>query len=493
VTVMNNPKTQSGVILIVFLIAIHGLIIFSLFHSRLVLFGVTFLPAFISLAWLYVSIKKSKDTKYGKQRPRNLFLSFPILLISPILTIILNLYYHEEIIFQIYALMINLELVLSAMVIFLFGPLILIYTSNKEINGNKISRIISSISIIIPAYNEEQNLKKLLESLISTGARSKEIIVVDDGSLDNTYGVAKSYSKYFPPGSYRVMRIDHGGKSRATNYGILFARGEVVAVVDADSVIDKTAIDEIFCLFRDPSVIGVAGNVTIGNLQNFVTKCQALEYYVSINVLRKAYGVLGIALIVPGPLGAFDKKSLLQRGNYDMDTATEDFDVTLKMLRGGGRIPEMQSKAYTEAPDSFSKLYKQRCRWNEGAFQTLSKHKYAMRSKAYGIFGAFLLPIKFFSFFLIPVLDMTVIVLTIMALVYQDWYFAASCFGLYVYLYSILSVFAFFTTSDRNLKLIAYIPFMALIYRQFIDIIILKSILKVSICQLLSRKSSQNR
>lgn len=216
-----------------------------------------------------------------------------------------------------------------------------------------------SVTIIVPAHNDEKVIARTIEALIEMDYRSKEIIIVDDGSTDRTLEIALGYRKY----GVKVCHKKNEGKWSAINYGLKFARGEVVVVIDADSIIGRDALKELVKRFSEPGVVAVCGNVKVLNRVNWVTKCQALEYIASINMLRRALDMVGAVPVVPGALGAFKKSALEASGLYDKGTVVEDFDITIKLLKSGD-IVQASSYAlvYTEAPQTLRDLYRQRMR-----------------------------------------------------------------------------------------------------------------------------------
>jgi cellulose synthase/poly-beta-1,6-N-acetylglucosamine synthase-like glycosyltransferase len=228
------------------------------------------------------------------------------------------------------------------------------------------------LTVIIPAYNEEKWIGHCIEAVLEADYPSKEVIVVDDGSTDNTYEVASRYASR----GVTVLRKPNGGKASALNYGLLFATGEVVVCIDADSIIGRETLKNIVKPFMDPHVVGVAGNVKVVNQVNWLTKNQALEYLTQLNIIRRATSFFGAVQVMPGPLAAFRRQQAIQVGRYDRETLTEDFDITVKLQKAGGVIQAPSNAyAYTEAPSKLSSLYRQRLRWYRGNTQVLLRHK----------------------------------------------------------------------------------------------------------------------
>lgn len=246
------------------------------------------------------------------------------------------------------------------------------------------------VSVIVPAYNEEKALGKTIESLLRLSYSNKEIIIVDDGSTDRTLEVARSYAQ---KDVVMVVTKSNGGKWDALNTGIKAAKGEFIVCIDADTILDQNAIHYLVRHFRNPKIGAVAGNVKVGNRGSLLTKLQALEYVVGINLHRRSEAHLQNVTVVPGPIGAFRASVLNEVGFFEGDTFAEDADITFRILKAGYRtLYEPRVFAYTEAPKSMTGLAKQRYRWYRGSFQVLSKHKNMAFNMKYGRTGTFVMP-----------------------------------------------------------------------------------------------------
>jgi poly-beta-1,6 N-acetyl-D-glucosamine synthase len=231
------------------------------------------------------------------------------------------------------------------------------------------------VSIIVPALNEGKVIQAALRSLVRLDYPRYEIIVVDDGSTDDTFEKASELRGEFGGRSVRVVRKANGGKASALNLGISLARYPFVLCMDGDSALSADTLEVAIGHFRDPAVGAVAGNVKVANRGNLWTRLQALEYIQGLNMPRRAQGFMRAVNIIPGPIGVFRRELLLQVGGYDTDTFAEDADLTLKILTAGWRIVyEDRAIAYTEAPETLGALIKQRYRWTRGVLQAIAKH-----------------------------------------------------------------------------------------------------------------------
>jgi len=261
--------------------------------------------------------------------------------------------------------------ILRYMFLLFFSMLKIIFkTSDKK---KKIENYNKKISVIIPAYNEEAVIAQSIKSLLNQSYPNKEIIIVDDGSTDKTYKIANQFTIY---PEVKILTKPNEGKAKTINYGINHSSGELIMVVDADSKLEKNAIQLMANYFNDPQIAAVAGSVYVANQINLWTKLQALEYIEGLNMVRNGQALLKLVNIIPGPIGMFRKNALYEVGLYDNDTFAEDCDVTLKLITKGYKIDfESEAIAYTEAPESLLDLIKQRYRWTRGILQAIKKHR----------------------------------------------------------------------------------------------------------------------
>jgi len=232
------------------------------------------------------------------------------------------------------------------------------------------------VSILVPCYNEEKVLKASLESLINQTYPKYEIIVIDDGSSDNTYLLAKNMEFDNGKVSLRAFTKQNAGKAHALNFGIEKAKGELFLAVDADSKLSDDAVELMVEYFQDPKIAAVAGSVYVTNTDNLWTKLQALEYIQGLNLVRNGQAFFKLVNIIPGPIGMFRKDAVKSIGKYTDDTYAEDCDLTLRLIEAGYKIDyEIDAVSYTEAPESLLDLLKQRYRWTRGILQSILKHK----------------------------------------------------------------------------------------------------------------------
>jgi len=230
------------------------------------------------------------------------------------------------------------------------------------------------VTIIVPVYNEGAVIESALRSLLALDYPAYDILVVDDGSTDDTFAIASRLAGRRGNVTLRVVQKKNGGKAAALNAGIALARTPYVLCMDGDSRLAPDTLRHAMRHFADDRVAAVAGNVKVVNRNNIWTRLQALEYIEGLNMPRRAQGFLRVVNIIPGPIGIFRRDVLRSVGGYDTDTFAEDADLTLKIVTAGWHIVyEARAVAWTEAPEHFLDLIKQRYRWTRGILQALRK------------------------------------------------------------------------------------------------------------------------
>lgn len=232
------------------------------------------------------------------------------------------------------------------------------------------------VSVIVPAYNEGKVIEGAVEPLMTMDYPRYEVIVVDDGSSDDTYERALMLSQIYGERRLRVITQPNGGKAVALNTGIANARGELVVCMDGDSFLEPQTIKQAVKHFKDPSVGAVGGNVKVANRINNLTNLQALEYIEGLSLVRTAHAFFRRVAVIPGPIGIFRKSVIEEVGGYLKDTYAEDCELTLRVMLAGWKIKyEAKAVAWTEAPEKLPALFKQRYRWARGILQAVIKHK----------------------------------------------------------------------------------------------------------------------
>ncbi|MEM2631949.1 MAG: glycosyltransferase [Candidatus Bathyarchaeia archaeon] len=326
------------------------------------------------------------------------------------------------------------------------------------------------VSIIIPAHNEEKVIVRAIESAIETDYQNKEIIVVDDGSTDGTYQLAYPYAK---KGLIKLLRrnVASGSKAGALNHGLMYATGDVIVTVDADTMLEREAIKEAVKPLSSPKISAISGNVRVlrgeHGKNNLLVKLQTYEYLLSLELGRRFNSIIGTLLIISGAFGAFWKKYVDSLGRYDKDTITEDFDITVKMRKLGKRLFFAENAvAWTFVPDQWRDWRRQRLRWTIGQAETLWKHRNAFMKETFEL--RFVLALYDMLFMDIILLFIRILWLVFTFIVLKQTMLYALILSIIIYL--ILELFLSVTTGllsprKHDLKKIYLAPIMVVFYR----------------------------
>jgi len=271
------------------------------------------------------------------------------------------------------------------------------------------------VSIIVPAYNEALVIENTILSLLASDYSDYEIIVVDDGSTDDTSAIVTD--KFGSDERVQLFTVANGGKAAALNIGLRHARGELIVALDGDTIFAPETVGALARRFHDKQLGAVAGNAKVGNRINLVTRWQALEYVTSQNMDRRAFVSLNCITVVPGAVGAWRKDLLLEVGGFQSDTLAEDQDLTLRVRRLGYKIGyEESAVAWTEAPHNLRTLAKQRFRWSYGTLQCMWKHRDALFRPRYGALGFVAMPNVWIFQILFPLISPVMDLLLLYAL-----------------------------------------------------------------------------
>jgi cellulose synthase/poly-beta-1,6-N-acetylglucosamine synthase-like glycosyltransferase len=220
-----------------------------------------------------------------------------------------------------------------------------------------------SVSIILPCHNGARGIVKTVNSLREQSLQPLQIVLVDDGSTDNTDDIGRRLREQ---GWIDILLSTglRGGKSAALNLGLRYCTGDVIISVDADTTFDRDAIEAIVSSFDSPMTGAVGGNVGVRNARDSaLAAMQAVEYTIAISLGRKVSMMLGILPIVSGAFAAFRREALGSVGGWEAG-AGEDADLTMKLRRSGWNLNFASGAwALTDAPSTMQALVGQRLRW----------------------------------------------------------------------------------------------------------------------------------
>lgn len=248
-----------------------------------------------------------------------------------------------------------------------------------------------SLSLIVPAYNEEDTLEMTVDSVLQADyPAEKEIIVVNDGSNDRTRDIAEDYRE---EGKIELINQNNKGKGAALNTGLDEASGELVGCVDADTKIDQDALKNIVSEMEEDCA-GIASPMQVYKPSNLLEKLQAIEYLFGIFMRKMMWRIKSIH-ITPGPLSVYDREKIEEIGGFDPGSRVEDQEICFRLQKQHEKIRNARmGGVYTKAPSELNGFYKQRRRWYKGSFENLLQYRNMVLNPRYGDFGMFALPGK---------------------------------------------------------------------------------------------------
>jgi poly-beta-1,6 N-acetyl-D-glucosamine synthase len=327
------------------------------------------------------------------------------------------------------------------------------------------------VSVIVPAYNEEVGIAAAVRSLLASDYPTLEVIVVDDGSTDDTPAAVEALAGDDP--RVRLIRQPNGGKAAALNIGIAAARHDVIVMVDGDTVFEPGTVRNLVAALADPDVGAVAGNTKVGNRTGLLARWQHIEYVMGCNLDRRMYEALGCIMVVPGAIGAFRREALDQVGGVSTDTLAEDTDLTMAVNRAGWRVTyESRARAWTEVPTTLRQLWRQRYRWAYGTLQAIWKHRGALRER--GPMGLIGLPSLLFAQVALPLLAPAFDVFALYGVLfvnpgrYLAYWAAFNVLGVLVALYA-------FRLDGESVRPLWALPLQQFVYRQLLYLVVFES------------------
>jgi cellulose synthase/poly-beta-1,6-N-acetylglucosamine synthase-like glycosyltransferase len=276
-----------------------------------------------------------------------------------------------------------------------------VYLSNRKKLIDKPKNIKRAITFLLPSYNEEKNIARCITSIKNLNYPQNliKIIVIDDGSTDNTFKEASKFKDVM------VIRKKNGGKSTALNEGLKHVTTDFVGCLDGDSFFDPNYLEKMFDKFKG-NVGAVTPALKAHNDDSYIRKIQYVEYMFSI-FLRKMFSIFECQYVTPGPGSIYKTDILKNLGGFDEKNMTEDMEMAFRIINSGYKLENvMDAYVYTDTPKGIGGLFKQRIRWYRGYIENTKKYSNMIGNKNFGNLGVFMLPINFMwmfilSFFLI--------------------------------------------------------------------------------------------
>lgn len=424
-----------------------------------------------------------------------------------------------------------LILILAYAILIMSSYLFLAYLSAKELREylkrNSFvdyevllsSEYAPALSLIAPAYNEGFTIKENVRSLLSLNYNNYQVIVVNDGSKDNSMEILIEAYELVPAefeynetiktkpirGVYisknaafkKLVVVDkeNGGKADALNVGLNVATNPYVVCIDVDCILDKDSLLKLSKPFLEghgDRVIATGGVVRIANQcvirdgrlvevnipDKMLPRIQVLEYLRAFLLGRMAWGRLDGLLLISGAFGAFDKEIAVLAGGYDTKTVGEDMELVVRMRRYmlENKLPYTVSYipdplCWTEAPETAAIFKKQRSRWMRGTIETLQAHKKMFLNPRYKLLGMLSVPYWTFFEFLAPFIEFAGIVITIVFIIFGilNWHYFFLLL-LFVYFFAVMfSVLALYTEERTYHKYRKRTDFAKMLVAAFVE------------------------
>lgn len=304
-------------------------------------------------------------------------------------------------------------LLLAIIIGFLRMVLLLIFSLRHKRRKERLnSGYRPTVSVILAMYNEEIVMRRTIRALLKSAYPVAEIVIIDDGSTDRTAAIGANLARLFS--KVTLVKRPNGGKAAALNLGVKSARGDIVVMLDADTIFTKHTISHLVAAFRDPRVAAVSGNCKVGNRVNQLTIWQHIEYVTANQLEKRAFAELNCMTVVPGSNSAWRKSVVEQLGYYKSDTLAEDAELTMRLLNAGYYVVyENRATSYEECPETVRDFMKQRSRWSYGILQVAWKHKRHIARSSNKALKYFAVPSLLFTYTLLltaPLIDIIFII-----------------------------------------------------------------------------------
>lgn len=374
------------------------------------------------------------------------------------------------------------------------------------------------VSLIAPAYNEGKTIRENVKSLLSINYNNFDVIVVNDGSKDDSIPILieafelilsdLAYHPQIPTKTVRgiylssnpsyskliVVDKENGGKADALNTGINISANPYIVCIDVDCIMDKDVLLKLAKPFMEESgsrIIATGGVIRIANScviksgrlikvnapDNWLARIQVLEYLRAFILGRMAWARMDGLLIISGAFGMFDREIVLLAGGYNTKTVGEDMELVVRMRRymiehklqyAVQYLPD--PLCWTEAPESYTILRKQRSRWTRGTIETLWLHRKLFLNPKYKILGLLSYPYWLIYEYLAPIIEFTGLLVSLVLIYFGilSWTFFF-LFLLMVYtfavMFSTIAIFAEESTfkkynTFRDLRKLAFIALL---------------------------------
>jgi cellulose synthase/poly-beta-1,6-N-acetylglucosamine synthase-like glycosyltransferase len=267
-----------------------------------------------------------------------------------------------------------------------------------EPRERQLPKRLPSITIVIPAYNEEENLVRTVESVVALRypRRLLEIIIVDDCSTDRTLAKARWLQRVHPEVDIKILRhAKNQGKVGGMNTGLTHARGELFACLDAETHVHPDSLTYLVRHVTRKNIGAVIGQVKVDSPRNLYERLQRVEYILS-NFIRRLWSNMSTLFIAPGgALSLFRTQVVRELGGFVNAGMTEDLEIALRLKANGYEVyMEPRAITYTKVPANWHELWNQRIRWYRGFVVNHINYRNLFFRRSHGLFSTFQLPMN---------------------------------------------------------------------------------------------------
>ena len=377
-----------------------------------------------------------------------------------------------------YFVIINIAYILMLLIAFKAIKKYSHHIQSLEMKNLFLSPFAKPVSLLVPAYNEQSSIVESLKSILQLQYPAYEIILINDGSIDNTleqllnsFDLVKTKNVYRPQlpcqsikGIYEsstysnLIVVDkvNGGKADALNAGINISKFPLICSLDADSVLEPDVLVKIVRPFiEDHTTVAAGGSIRIANgceifggrvnkiglPKSLLGKFQIMEYLRAFLAGRMAFSLINGLIIISGAFGIFKKNKVIEVGGYHAGSMGEDMELVMRLH---ARLREKKEPynitfipdpvCWTEAPETIKVLGLQRTRWQRGLLESLLSHRKMLFNSKYGIIGLVVYPFFLLAEGIGPIIEIFGVLLF-----FVSWYFNMVAYPL-VYLFILATI-----------------------------------------------------
>lgn len=230
------------------------------------------------------------------------------------------------------------------------------------------------VSVLIPCFNEADNLDHSIPHLLKLNYPNYELIFINDGSKDETLSIIRRWAEINP--KVVALTQENSGKAAAMNHGLMKACGEYIVGIDGDAVLDYYALDYIVQTLEENPMLGaVTGNPRVRNRSTVLGKLQVAEFSSIIGLIKRSQSIMGTLFTVSGVIVGLRRDVVAKVGGWSTNMVTDDIDVSWKIQTAGYNIAyEPRALCWVLMPETLRGLYKQRLRWAQGGAEVILKY-----------------------------------------------------------------------------------------------------------------------